>query len=127
MHGCVTHLPAFIFFQLNVLARLSQQLLHLEHVASASICTRLQRHLGILGDPFIHCVGNLQHKKLVSRLAGLMWWCMYEKAKQDARHAAVACFWCTLDVLAIVNQTRACHTSTVDSCDTESLRYMWLT
>ena len=54
------HLPALFFFELDVLACLCQQLLHLEHIASASICTGLQRDLCILGDPLIHCLGYLQ-------------------------------------------------------------------
>lgn len=70
------HLPAFIFLELYMLTGLSQQLLYLEHIARASIGAGLQRHLSVLRDPLIHCLGNLQanimHAVSVSNNTGMV-------------------------------------------------------
>lgn len=78
------HLPAFLLCELNVLARLGQQLLHFEHIASACIRAGLQRDLGIPGDPLTHCLGYLHMSQ--RRLIG----CAYK----SERHVRV-CYACT--------------------------------
>ena len=54
------YLPALVLFQLKVLTSLSQELLHLEHISSAGICTGFQGDLSVLGDTLIYCLGHLR-------------------------------------------------------------------
>lgn len=77
------HLPAFLLFELDVLARLGQQLLHFEHIAGACIGAGLEGDLGIPGDPLTHCLGYLHISQ--KRLTG----CAYK----GERHVSV-CYAC---------------------------------